>query len=281
MAREQEMRVYISSTLLDLQDERSQVIDIVRALGLHPVVFEDFARNTKKSNFIELARTEIAQAGIFLGIYGSYYGQIPTAQDSEEFANNYRSYTHLEFQWALDYNIPMLLFLQANEDEQGNPIEHKLAEIEKHRQELFGTLLTDLKDSQQPLFGFTSVENLLRQVGAELIRAVLGTKRDIVFISHASKDDRFVNQLDRNLDAVGLQPWIDHKHILPGADWDVAIKSALDASSTLVLVLTPDANKSIVTKAEWSYFGENGKLLIPLLLKDTDMPFRLRVFTVC
>src|SRR5690606_16946746 len=66
-------------------------------------------------------------------------------------------------------------------------------------------------------------------------------------------------------------------HIFPGSDWDTVLESALNAADSLIIVITPDSNRSLVVKAEWSYFGESGKKIFPVLLKDAEIPFRLRV----
>ena len=277
------MRVYISSTIADLHEERDLIRDIVQALGLHPIVYEEFIDHSADSaSPMRQMHKEIEQADIFLGIYGRYYGHIPNREtDGKEYTDNTLSYVHLEFQWALEHRILMLLFIRADEDEEGRHIKHKIVETEPYRVSQFSGFLDELRNSSQPVFPFSTTENLRHKAGAELIRVILKklfkTERDIVFVSHSSKDDRFVNTLSKNLVTAGVEPWLDHTHILPGADWDATIESALDAASALILVLTPDANKSIVTKAEWSYAAENGKTLVPLLLKDTKIPFRLRV----
>ena len=145
--------------------------------------------------------------------------------------------------------------------------------------------LTQFKDEirrSKYVYEFRSLDNLRRLVGVALVKTVhamlFGGKVDqLVFISHSTKDDAFVDLLTAKLHGCGVQTWVDHHNILPGADWDTALESALHASDALIVVLTPPSNRSIVVKAEWSYFGESGKKIYPILLGNTGIPFRLRV----
>jgi hypothetical protein len=61
----------------------------------------------------------------------------------------------------------------------------------------------------------------------------------ILFISHATDDDAFVNRLYAPLVAGGITPWVDHRNgIRYGDDWEMRIQegvNACDAGFELIL----------------------------------------------
>lgn len=283
MDEKRPIKVYISTTTRNLTNERLMLADLVSGLGLHPLIYERFSASSDL-NVFELCRQTIQTANIFIGVYAEYYGWIaekgmygPGSTDGE------RSFVHYEYDWAAERGIPMLIFFAAPYEEDGKPViwpdGHYETEPDRIRK------LHDFKHDirkVQTVVEYSSLENLRQLAGANLVRNVYrklfgGRGDEIIFISHSSKDDGFVDQVAAKLKQAGLQPWVDHQHILSGADWDTALESALDAANSMIVVLTPDANKSLVVKAEWSYFGELGKKIHPILLKKARIPFRLRV----
>jgi formylglycine-generating enzyme required for sulfatase activity len=97
-----------------------------------------------------------------------------------------------------------------------------------------------------------------------------------VFISHSSQDDDFVTRLAADLRAAGLEPWVDHEDILPGANWDESVAAALRTCTAMVLVLTPLAVESDNVTDEWSYFLDEKKPVYPVIRETCEIPFRLR-----
>ncbi len=73
---DQRLRVFISSTLGELADERQVAERAISALGLTPVMFELGARPHPPR---DLYQAYLAQSDIFIGIYWKNYGQVPTA----------------------------------------------------------------------------------------------------------------------------------------------------------------------------------------------------------
>jgi hypothetical protein len=66
-----------------------------------------------------------------------------------------------------------------------------------------------------------------------------GTQYD-VFLSHNSQDKPAVEMLARRLtDEVGLQPFLDKWHLVPGEPWQEALEEALDACQTVAVFLGP------------------------------------------
>src|SRR6187399_1459830 len=75
---DQRLRVFVSSTLVELADERAVVARAISAVGLTPVLFELGARPHPPR---ELYRAYLAQSDIFVGIYGESYGWVAPGEE--------------------------------------------------------------------------------------------------------------------------------------------------------------------------------------------------------
>ncbi len=96
------------------------------------------------------------------------------------------------------------------------------------------------------------------------------------FFSYARTDSEFVLRLARELRAVGVEFWLDQLDIRGGQRWDSAIEEALQACPGMLIVLTPESLASNSVMDEVSYALEEQKLVVPILLRPCDIPFRLR-----
>src|SRR6187401_2594449 len=70
---DQKLRVFVSSTLRELADERLAVKRAIERLRLAPVMFELGARPHPPRS---LYRAYLAQSDVFVGIYGDSYGWV-------------------------------------------------------------------------------------------------------------------------------------------------------------------------------------------------------------
>ena len=70
---DQRLRVFVSSTLGELAEERQAVARAVSALRLTPVMFELGARPHPPQ---ELYRAYLAQSDVFIGLYWQRYGWV-------------------------------------------------------------------------------------------------------------------------------------------------------------------------------------------------------------
>jgi predicted ATPase len=94
------LRVFVSSTLGELAEERRAVSRAVSALRLTAVMFEAGARPYPPA---EVYRSYLAQADVFLGVYWQRYGQlVPGARVSG-----------LEEEFDLSGGLPRLLYVKA------------------------------------------------------------------------------------------------------------------------------------------------------------------------
>ena len=97
---DQRVRVFMSSTLGELADERTAVARAISALRLTPVLFELGARPHPPQ---ELYRTYLAQSDIFIGIYWQRYGWI--GPDME--------ISGLQDEYELARSLPRLLYVKV------------------------------------------------------------------------------------------------------------------------------------------------------------------------
>ena len=85
---DQRLRVFVSSTLVELADERAVVARAISTLGLTPVLFELGARPHPPR---ELYRAYLAQSDIFIGLYWQRYGWIGPDMEISGLEDEFRS----------------------------------------------------------------------------------------------------------------------------------------------------------------------------------------------
>src|SRR5687767_13047117 len=97
---DQRLRVFVSSTLAELDEERAAVSRAIAALRLTPVLFELGARPHPPR---ALYRAYLAQSDIFVGLYWQRYGWIGPDMDI----------SGLEDEFRLSHSIPRLLYVKG------------------------------------------------------------------------------------------------------------------------------------------------------------------------
>jgi predicted ATPase len=97
---DQRLRVFVSSTLAELAEERAAVARAISALRLTPVMFELGARPHPPR---ELYRAYLAQSDIFIGLYWQRYGWIGPGMDI----------SGLEDELRLSHSLPRLLYVKT------------------------------------------------------------------------------------------------------------------------------------------------------------------------
>lgn len=105
-----------------------------------------------------------------------------------------------------------------------------------------------------------------------------------VFLCHSSQDKPIVRDLYQRLNAEGwIDPWLDEERLLPGQDWEVEIKKAIQiADIVLVLLSTKSINKKGYIQKELKFAldvaleqPEESIFIIPLRLEECEVPERL------
>lgn len=106
-----------------------------------------------------------------------------------------------------------------------------------------------------------------------------------VFIAYSRNDGKFVDKLVLDLKARGVTTWRDVDDIKGAAfrdqaQWRKIIDKALKTSAAMVVVLSPSSIDSNEVMAEWSYFSEQKKPLVPVIATECDVPFFLKIYQI-
>jgi hypothetical protein len=97
-----------------------------------------------------------------------------------------------------------------------------------------------------------------------------------IFVSYSRNDAAFARRLTDSLQQIGSDVWIDVADIRSGEDWSDAIQQALDQCDVMLLVISPEAMESVNVASEWKYYLDEGKTVIPVLLRESRIHFRLK-----
>jgi hypothetical protein len=123
--------VFISSTYLDLKEERKQVWNCLEKFDVTVKGMEQFG--ARKSDALTTCLTEVEQSDIFVGIIGMRYG-------SENSASG-KSFSQLEYEKAIETNKEILIYLI---DEESSTVTPNLIQYDKlHKLNNFKTVLKD------------------------------------------------------------------------------------------------------------------------------------------
>lgn len=101
---DQRIRVFVSSTLRELAEERAAVKAAIERLRLAPVMFELGARPHAPR---ELYRSYLAQSDVFVGIYGSSYGWVAPGEEVSGLEDEYN---------LAPRSMPKLIYIRSTED---------------------------------------------------------------------------------------------------------------------------------------------------------------------
>jgi hypothetical protein len=96
-------------------------------------------------------------------------------------------------------------------------------------------------------------------------------------ISYAREDAEFAQKLAADLRSAGAAIWID-KDIAGGSRWDRVVQDAVDECPRMLVILSPASISSENVMDEVSYSLRKGKVVIPALYRDCEIPFRLDRF---
>jgi hypothetical protein len=148
------LRVFISSTMKDLPNERYAVFEKLKSFNFEPVMAEELPAAAEGSWLT--IKKEIRQCEIFVVVSGARYGWVP---DVGPEAGRDLSVTHLEFKEAQRLNLPILVFLQRLPEGMNRETE------EAKRLAQFRTALKDWKDGYFVTKEFGLAVELADQVG--------------------------------------------------------------------------------------------------------------------
>ena len=103
-------------------------------------------------------------------------------------------------------------------------------------------------------------------------------KQEMIFISYSRVNSDFAVRLAKDLDLAGINAWIDQSDIPTGSRWDDTLEKAIDDSSVFLILLSPESASSENVKDEIGYAIDNGKRILPVMIKPCVIPLRLRRF---
>jgi len=102
-------------------------------------------------------------------------------------------------------------------------------------------------------------------------------KGNYVFICYARADENFAFKLAINLNNRGIPIWLDKWDIPNGADWDLAIDTALKGCAHFLIVLSPASANSDNVRSELLMAFDEEKHIVPILYQACNIPRRLRL----
>src|SRR5262245_36975546 len=118
------LRVFVSSTLAELAEERQAVSRAITALRLTPVMFELGARPHPPQ---ELYRAYLAQSDVFVGLYWQQYGWVGPGMEI----------SGLEDEFELSRGLPRLLYVKSPAPDREPRLAEMLAGIEAEGSESY------------------------------------------------------------------------------------------------------------------------------------------------
>ena len=94
-----------------------------------------------------------------------------------------------------------------------------------------------------------------------------------IFISYSRADKRRVTGLGLLLEALGHQVFIDHKTILPGAQWQMKLQEGLEQAEVLLVFWTKHSADSDWVRKEYEYFFTHHpeRMLVPVVGDETPL----------
>jgi hypothetical protein len=129
------------------------------------------------------------------------------------------------------------------------------------------------------------LQAIISEVQATIEPEKTSTSSDspVVFLCHSSGDKAAVKRLDRRLRGDGFRTWLDENELLPGQEWDPAIKKAVRGADMVIVCLSGGSiTKAGYVQKEIRYVldvaeeqPEGAIFLIPARLEDCRVPERL------
>ena len=98
------------------------------------------------------------------------------------------------------------------------------------------------------------------------------------FISYSRVNSDFAVRLAKDLRSAGYGIWLDQLDIPTGSRWDDEVEKALESSPIFLIILSTQSIQSQNVKDEIGYAIDAGKHILPVVIEDCKVPFRLRRF---
>lgn len=92
-----------------------------------------------------------------------------------------------------------------------------------------------------------------------------------VFITYSRAEELFALQLAEDLRSSALNVWLDISDISDDADWRGAVTEALERCGVMVMIISQEALQDADVRAEYRYFMQAGKIIVPVLHEPCDI----------
>lgn len=179
---DQRLRVFVSSTLQELAEERLAVKEAIQKIHLTPVMFEMGARPHAPRN---LYRQYLAQSQIFVGVYWDRYGWVAPEE----------TVSGLEDEYNLSGNMPKLIYIkqtQGQREDRLTQLLHRIQQDDKVSYKTFTTaeelgdlIINDLAVLLTERFNLT-LQNKVNREGPSIVNSIpaipntlIGREKDI------------------------------------------------------------------------------------------------------
>lgn len=96
-----------------------------------------------------------------------------------------------------------------------------------------------------------------------------------IFISYSRKDIDFVRKLAGDLEKANYDVWWDITDLRGGDEWVTRIAAAIEASETVIVVLSPNSFQSEWVRKEYTQAIGLHKRIIPIMFMPSPVPFAL------
>lgn len=96
-----------------------------------------------------------------------------------------------------------------------------------------------------------------------------------IFISYSRKDIDFVRKLAGDLEKANYDVWWDLTDLRGGDEWVTRIAAAIEASDTVIVVLSPNSIESEWVRKEYTQAIGLHKRIIPIMFAPSPVPFAL------
>jgi hypothetical protein len=267
-------RIFISSTIEDLQDYRKAVYVALRRLGHQSVAMED--RTATGQSVLDQDLGEVRASDVFVSIIAWRYGYVPPGQPF--------SMTELELKTAREANLPCLIFLIR--DEVPWPpkyVDKDPTNIRRFRRSVQKDSIVDFVTAPDELAKRVAVA-LYRWVAsaaptpslapAEAVPADKAPGPD-VFLSYAHEDMTAAQSIAERIGQERLSVFWD-RQIPVGLTWDDIVEAALDAAKCVVVLWSSAARSSEWVRIEATE-GAERRILAPAFIEETKAPLRFRM----
>ena len=91
-----------------------------------------------------------------------------------------------------------------------------------------------------------------------------------LFVSYSRQDTEFTRRITDSLQADGMEAWVDWQDIPPSVDWMKEIQKGIEDADVFLFLVSPDSIASTICADEVAYAIQNGKRIIPLIVRDFD-----------